>query len=105
MTDEQEIQKTFDNSENTQVLTPAGAAVRYPASPTNLTTPILVWEIYNGGAVDIWAAADQTAVVGSVGKKIPPRTYARYPVQTRYYLSVAGGDGSNVDVTGYRYEE
>lgn len=108
MTDVQEMQQTFDETGDTQVLNPAGpgAPVRYPLVGTSLADPVHFWIVRNTGAVDIRVAFDRDAdVPNNTGILIPALRHMEIPVITREYISVDGGDGSDVECTPFKFEQ
>jgi len=106
-----ESQETFGSGQNTIELTPGGAGVapvRFPALPSTFTQVIYDWLIFNHSETDdVWVNFDNDAddMLGT-GYKIPPQMGKRLPIQTKAYISVAGGDGvSVVDCDPFRYDK
>lgn len=107
MSDAQESYQTFDDTQGTIILNPAGpgAPVRFPLA-TNFNDPLHDWVIYNGSGQDIWVAFDRDASVpNQTGYRIRPMFGMELPVISRNYISIDGGDGSDIDCHPAKYDE
>lgn len=106
MGDAQEVHETFRKDDNTIILTPGGAGVtdRYPAAGSSFDEPVATWIVTNLTSESIWVACDRDADKDAhVGRHIAPGAWKRIPVTTKDYISVDGGDGTEVQCDPYRF--